>query len=265
MKLYLNLKPIIIQGLVFAFLFNSIGAIPAQAQDFVLPLPGKMIALSPSYSPVLLKGIKLDPNNPFRFHFYVDKSSTDVIPANAGIHNQEQLRKESAKLIKYFLASLTTPEKDLWVNLSPYEKDRIIPQGFGQTEMGRDLLAQDYILKEITSSLIYPESRLGKEFWQKVYAQAQSKYGTTNIPINTFNKVWIIPDKAVVYENGGTAFVLESHLKVMLEEDYLSLQKHQMPTEGCQPGGHGFSRVPKPIAKRGRVECESAPGKKPNA
>ena len=128
MKSYLNLKPIIIQGLVFAFLFNSIGVIPAQAQDFVLPLPGKMIALSPSYSPVLLKGIKLDPNNPFRFHFYVDKSSTDVIPANAGIHNQEQLRKESAKLIKYFLASLTTPEKD-----------RIIPQSFGQTEMGRDL------------------------------------------------------------------------------------------------------------------------------
>ena len=56
-------------------------------------------------------------------------------------------------------------------------------------------------LKQITASLIYPESQLGKEFWQKVYAQAQAKYGTTNIPINTFNKVWIVPEKAVVYEN----------------------------------------------------------------
>jgi len=87
-------------------------------------------------------------------------------------------------------------------------------------------LAEDYILKQITASLIYPESQLGKEFWQKVYAQAQAKYGTTNVPINTFNKVWIVPEKAVVYENGGVAFVLENHLKVMLEQDYLSLEKH---------------------------------------
>ena len=91
--------------------------------------------------------------------------------------------------------------------------------------MGRDLLAEDYLLKQITASLIYPESQLGKEFWQKVYAQAQAKYGTTNIPINTFNKVWIVPEKAVVYENRGVAFVLENHLKVMLEQDYLSLDK----------------------------------------
>ena len=90
--------------------------------------------------------------------------------------------------------------------------------------MGRDLLAEDYMLKQITASLIYPESQLGKEFWKKVYAQAQAQYGTTNIPINTFNKVWIVPEKAVVYENGGVAFVLENHLKVMLEEDYLSLK-----------------------------------------
>src|SRR5208282_5960974 len=106
-------------------------------------------------------------------------------------------------------------------------------------EMGRDLLAEDYLLKQITASLIYPESQLGKAFWAKVYAQAKAKYGTTNIPINTFNKVWIVPEKAVVYENGGVAFVLENHLKVMLEQDYLSLNKHmpnkQLPTRGHVP------------------------------
>ena len=111
------------------------------------------------------------------------------------------------------------------INLSPYEKDRIVPKEFGQTGMGRDLLAEDYFLKQITASLIYPESRLGREFWQKVYAQAQAKYGTTNIPVNTFNKIWIVPERAVVYENKGVAFVLENHLKVMLEEDYLALGK----------------------------------------
>ena len=37
-----------------------------------------------------------------------------------------------------------------------------------------------------------------------------------------------MPEKAVVYENAkaGTAYVVESKLKVMLEQDYLSLEKH---------------------------------------
>ena len=206
--------------ILLCFLVTSImGPNPVFAQDFVLPAPGQMVVLSPTFSPAVLKGIKLDPKNPFRFHFFVDSGDSKL--------SQNELKNESSKLIKYFLASLAIPEKDLWVNLSPYEKNRIVPQEFGQTEMGRDLLAEDYILKQITASLIYPDSNLGKYFWQKVYAKAQAKYGTTNIPINTFNKVWIVPEKAVVYENGGVAFVLENHLKVMLEQDYLSLGKHE--------------------------------------
>ena len=53
-------------------------------------------------------------------------------------------------------------------------------------------------------------------------------YGTTQIPVNTFNKVWIMADKAEVFEHNQTAFVVDSHLKVMLEEDYLALQKHNL-------------------------------------
>ncbi|MDO8675766.1 MAG: hypothetical protein Q7K71_06610 [Candidatus Omnitrophota bacterium] len=150
------------------------------------------------------------------------------------------------KLIKYFLASLTIPEQDLWVNLSPYEKDRIVPQSFGQTEMGRDLLAQDYLLKQITASLIYPEDEFGKIFWKRVYEEANKRFGTTNIPVNTFNKVWIVPEKAVVYENAqaGTAYVVESRLKVMLEEDYLALANNQPPTRGHVPQNVSPSTLP---------------------
>ena len=94
--------------------------------------------------------------------------------------------------------------------------------------MGRDLLAEDYMLKQITASLIYPEDEIGKKFWKRIYEEAPKKFGTTNIPVNTFNKVWIVPEKAVVYENAkaGTAYVVESRLKVMIEEDYLSMSKH---------------------------------------
>ena len=53
-------------------------------------------------------------------------------------------------------------------------------------------------------------------------------------PVNTFNKVWIIPEKAVVYENAkaGTAYVVESRLKVMLEQDYLALSRAVIPAKG---------------------------------
>jgi ribosomal protein L21E len=200
----------------------------AQAQDLALPAPGVMVRLSPVFNPPILKGIKVHPDNPFRFDFIMDIGD-DISLQGASFATKQSLKELSTKLVKYFLTSLTVPEKDLWVNLSPYEKDRIVPQSFGLTEMGRDLLAEDYMLKQITASLIYPEDETGKKFWKRIYEEAAKRYGTTNIPVNTFNKVWIVPEKAVVYENAkaGTAYVVESKLKVMLEQDYLSLTRHE--------------------------------------
>jgi len=41
-----------------------------------------------------------------------------------------------------------------------------------------------------------------------------------------FSKIWIVPDKAVVYEKENTMLVVESHLKVMTETDYLAMNKN---------------------------------------
>ena len=242
MRKYLNLRELIALGLIFAFLVNILGPLPtAQAQEFSLPAPGVMVRLSPEFNPPILKGIKVHPDNPFRFDFILDQGDeNDRHPERSEGSQKEQLRSEATKLIKYFLASLTIPEKDLWVNLSPYEKNRIVPESFGQTEMGRDLLAEDYMLKQITASLIYPEDAIGKKFWKRIYEEAAKKFGTTNIPVNTFNKVWIVPEKAVVYENAkaGTAYVVESKLKVMLEQDYLALSHNVIPAKAGPHTGH---------------------------
>ena len=184
-----------------------------------LPQPGVMVMPTENFVPLLVKGVKVYADDALKFDFIVDTGNTDF--------EQDELKKESESLIKYFLAALTVPEKDLWVNLSPYEQDKMIPDGFGKTLMGRDLLAQDYMLKQLTSSLLYPEDRVGSEFWQKVYAKANRMYGTTNIPISTFHKIWIVPDKAVVYEHEDTAFLVESRLKVMTESDYIALEKNE--------------------------------------
>lgn len=206
-------------GILMPFVCLSVSIPNASAQTVLnLPEPGTMVPLSQSYAPAAIMGMTVHADDPFLFDFIVQPGDEHLKGAD--------FTNESKKLIKYFMAALTIPEDEMWVNLSPYEKDRIIPSGFGDTEMGRDLLAQDYMLKQLTSSLMYPDEKLGGDFWDRVYRKAKEKYGTTEIPMNTFNKVWIVPDKAVIYEHGTSVFVVESYLKVMLEEDYLALESN---------------------------------------
>jgi predicted NBD/HSP70 family sugar kinase len=212
------------------FIFSSF-ALPAKtyAQSVMtLPVPGAMVSPSDAYVPTLLRGMTLHMDNPFRFDFIVDNGNS----AFAG----EDLKKESKRLVDYFLASMTVPSKDLWVNLSPVEKDRIIPEALGATELGQDLLAQDYILKQLTSTLMYPEADLGKAFWSKIYEQAKAKYGVTDIPTDTFNKVWIMPDRATIYENGARVYVVGAKLKVMLDQDRMAQKELGTGSEALEQG-----------------------------
>jgi len=187
-----------------------------------LPTPGSMVMPSPAFVPVLLKGMTIHPEDPLKFDFIVDSGNTRF--------PQDKVKEESERLVKYFLASMTVPKNDLWVNLSPHEKDRIIPNELSRTELGRDMLAQDYLLKQLTASMMYPEKELGKKFWKRVYAQAKERFGTAKLPVNTFNKVWILPESATVYENGSTVYVVGSRLKVLTDKDYLATSNKRQAT-----------------------------------
>ncbi len=211
------LRPIITCFLLANFLLTSIAPVMAESVS-LLPAPGMMVDTSAAFKPCLLQGVRFHPENSFRYDFLIDSG-------DAGLEG-DALSAESTKLIKYLMAALTTPAEDLWVNLSPYENDRIIPDSFGLTEMGRDLLAQDYILKQITASFLYPEKALGKKFWDRVYARSLELYGTTDIPVETFHKVWIVPAVADIAVRNNTAYVVKSRLKLMMEEDYLATEKN---------------------------------------
>lgn len=170
------------------------------------------------FKPLLLEGIQMVPGNPLRFNFLADQGNSTL--------TGKKLEEESIRLVKYFLTALTVPERDLWVNLSPYEKDSIIADTFAKTQMGKVLLEQDHFLKQITASLTYPERPIGQQFWSRVYQKAYQLYGTTDIPVNAFNKVWVVPKTAdvVVYEQG--AYIVDSKLDVMVESDYLARQNN---------------------------------------
>ena len=229
---FLVLRRYISAFIIFCVLFTL--AIPAQvsqAQSMLkLPAIGAMIAQSPVFIPAHIAGMTIYPDNPLKFNFIIDVGDDSL--------QGEELKQESEKLIKYFMASLTVPEDEMWVNLSPYEKNRIIADGLGKTDMGKDMLAQDYFLKQLTASLMFPENELGAKFWDRVYEKAQEQYGTTEIPMNTFNKIWIVPKKASVYVTGKKIFVVENYLTVMLEEDYLALESNQ------DHENHGVGQLP---------------------
>jgi len=190
--------------------------VEAEASTLNLPPPVKLLELSRPHSYPVLKGIRINTEDPFKLEFIIDTQDKENI-------SEEEL----SVLIKYFLAALTTPEQDLWVNLSPYEKDRIIPDTLSLTDLGKDLLGEDYILKQLVSTLTYPESQIGKRYWKRLYEEVYQLAGTTKIPINTFNKVWIVPDSATVHEDNNSAIITESKLKVLSEEDYLAISKAQ--------------------------------------
>lgn len=173
------------------------------AKSMGLPAPTEVIHASGEFSLPMLKGMKLDPNDPLNIEFLVDCADKKDIS-----------QEESQRLINYFLAALTMPKDDLWVNLSPYEKDRIISDELAFTDMGRDLLAQDYLLKQLSSSLTHPKTLLGENYW--------NQYNKSIHVEDTFNKVWITPDRMEVNEQAGLVLVSKASLKVQTEKDYLA-------------------------------------------
>ena len=104
--------------LILCFFFVTV--VPSQvfAGGLGLPEPGTMVGLSKSFEPAIIKGLVVHQDNPFLFNFIVDPGQDEL--------SGDALKKEGERLIKYFLASLALPEKDVWVNLSPYEKDKTI-------------------------------------------------------------------------------------------------------------------------------------------
>ena len=216
---------LIVAFIVVSFVGSGMGIyVSARAETLpYLPAPNQLITTSQVFSPVLLKGIKFDSDNPFHLQFIIDEGNTALTDA--------QLKEESNILVRYFLSALAIPVSDLWVNLSPYEQGRIVPQPLGATDLGRDLLAQDYILKQLSASLTYPDSPLGKKYWDNVYGRAFKVFGTTKVPIRPYHKIWIAPARTQVWESGTTVFIKEATMKVMLEEDYTALNKNKVSSD----------------------------------
>ncbi len=180
-----------------------------------------------TYFPAMIKGLKLRADDPLSFDVIVDQGDSDL--------DKEALKEEVNKMVRYFLASITVPEDNQWVNLSTYESDRIIADKLDETELGRDLLEQDYLLKQMTSSLLNPNEPAGIKFWDRIHKRVYKEFNLTELPVQSFHKVWIVPKKAVVVEHDSVVFIKESELDVMLENDYVAMVNQKAIAESRAP------------------------------
>ncbi|MCC6758537.1 MAG: hypothetical protein IT395_02780 [Candidatus Omnitrophica bacterium] len=215
----------VMSAFLFQLIFYPASAVRAELLPN-LPAPGTMVSLTDRFEPLMLLGMALNAQNPLLFEFLVDRGQDQP--------GQAEFSNTSDKLVKYFLSAMTVPDAEAWVNLSPYENDRIMPDQLSTTEMGKTMLEQDYILKQLSASLTNPDKELGKKFWDAVKKKALERFGTTELPMSTLNKVWIVPQKALVLEKDRFVLIGESRLQVMLEEDYNTLATDQKQPSGTE-------------------------------
>ena len=190
---------------VFSFVIVCSELPKAHAVGTSLPMPNQLLLGSQEFSYPVLKGLKINPDNPLEMEFIIDSANKKTVT-----------KDEASKLIQYFLAAVTVPQEDLWVNLSPYEADRVVTDSLGQTELGTELLSQDYLLKQFSSSLTDPNTELGKHYWNK--AELTS----------AFNKIWIVPGESEVYESGDQVFVTKATLDVQSDVDMMAMQANNV-------------------------------------
>ena len=212
--------------LILAVIFLVSSALGNGAYAVALPeaTGNNLLLLSEASSLPVLRGIKINPKNPFNFDFIID---------SRGVSEPAKLKEQAQAAIAFFLTGLAIPQKDLWVNLSPYEKGRIVADSLATTELGSELLSQDYILKQLAASLTYPETEAGKRYWDEINNAVPAgrqvgarlpRPGRGNPdPTINFQRVWIVPDNVKICEDNDKAFVASCRLKVLTDEDYAAM------------------------------------------
>ena len=215
------IKKTLVLLLVVIFSFNQFcfGFEPAQA----MPLNPNLLGLSINLT-----------NSDQQFYFNLN------IPKGNKLSNKQ--KEDLDIVLKYFLTALTIEDKEFWVNLNPNEPSRMIGPNLAYTDMGQNLMLLDLKLKKDTAFSLFPGLSQGATtYWERVFAKAKelqnksvgaplvgaqnnNKAGTRPSPtinIPTTFRVWIVPDKAEIYEkDANSCVIVKSTLKVMLESEY---------------------------------------------
>jgi hypothetical protein len=145
----------------------------------------------------------------------------------------EDLGSGEAASLVYFLTGLTLPNCSFWVNLDPWEPERIASDNMCKTMIGRVLLEADLQMKKDFCKYDNPcESDIGKKYWDMLEKKAeelvtecmkefpQEIQNVDNVSFNVVTRHWIVPGKITVYEDNDEIYIVEATLDIYSEPAY---------------------------------------------
>jgi len=131
-----------------------------------------------------------------------------------------------------FITGLAIPNEKFWVNLMPWEPDRIIDEELSQSEVGRIMLEADLQMKKDVCNYCNPcANETGKAYWdlfeskrEELAQQCMNKYpgeirNTDNVYFRPVITHWIIPDKVYAYTNDTEIYIINYTLTINSESD----------------------------------------------
>lgn len=168
--------------------------------------------------PPLVGGVEFPLDDPLKIGFSLLADATHEMPSAA-----EQVELQT-RLGRYLNTFLVLKGEHVNVNLSPLESYCGLPELLRNTELGRDLLAQDVVLKHFTAAQMHPSTPHGKAFWDRANAipDAGSRF-------ESCFRVWIVPGKVAVRESmkerKGCVAIEKLGLDVLCEQDYETMRR----------------------------------------
>ena len=156
------------------------------------------------------------------------------------VPDEARLQEATQELMKFFFIGLALPNDKFWVNLRPDSPDNILDPLLEKTDIGRIFLEADVQLKKDTAAMTSPQTKEGKEYWDKLYKKAGELFGTEHIAIPTITRPWIVPNEIIIREAPDNAYIYKATLKVMLEEDYLKSPSHQVTKSPVNQAEYSF-------------------------
>ncbi|UEC43178.1 MAG: putative Chitosanase [Methanothrix sp.] len=129
-----------------------------------------------------------------------------------------------------FMTGLAVPSDKFWVNLNPWEPDRIIDEQLSRSDVGRIMLEADLQMKKDTCNYENPctneagmtLSNLLDEKRNILVRQCMNKFpgeidDVNNVVFRAGTRYWIVPDSVYAYSNGTQIYIINATLAIQSE------------------------------------------------
>jgi hypothetical protein len=138
-----------------------------------------------------------------------------------------------------FNTGLAVPDDKFWVNLNPWEPDRIIDEQLWQSEVGRIMLEADLQMKKDLSNYGNPcSNETGKALWKLLHEKQDTLIqrcmmmfpgeikDINNIWFSPVMSSWIVPDKVYAYTNAHRTQIYIINATLTIQGELITEQTH---------------------------------------